>query len=67
LPDLKFIVLQDAIGADAPNIKMIKSQGYSYIITVTAKDQVSLYNEVQKRVCQGESDELGAVMVGDYL
>lgn len=61
LPDLKFIVLQDAIGADAPNIRMIKNQGYSYIITVTADDQVSLYNEVQKRVCQGESDEFEVV------
>ena len=61
LPDLKFIVLQDAIGADAPNIRMIKSQGYSYIITVTAKDQASLYNEVQKRVCQGESDGSSAM------
>jgi hypothetical protein len=28
-------------------------KGYFYIITVTAKDQVSLYNEVQKRICQG--------------
>lgn len=61
LPNLKFIVLQDAIGADAPNIRMIKSQGYSYIITVTAEDQVSLYNEVQKRVCQGGSDEFEVV------
>jgi hypothetical protein len=61
LPDLKFIVLQDAIGADAPNIKMIKSQGYSYIITVTAKDQVSLYNEVQERIYRGECNEFEVV------
>ena len=52
LPNLKFIVLQDAIGADAPNIRMIQAQGYSYIITVTADDQVSLYNLVQERICQ---------------
>jgi len=57
LPELKFIVLQDAIGADAPNIRMIKNQGYSFIITVTADDQVSLYNEVQERFCRGEGDE----------
>ena len=57
LPDFKFIILQDAIGADAPNIRMIKNQGYSYIITATADDQVSLYNEVQKRICRGEGDE----------
>jgi hypothetical protein len=58
LPGLKFIVLQDAIGGDAPNIRMIKNQGYSYIITVTAADQASLYNEVQDRFCRGEGDEL---------
>jgi hypothetical protein len=57
LPELKFIVLQDAIGADAPNIRMIKNQSYSYIITVTADDQISLYNEVQERFCRGEGDE----------
>ena len=57
LSEMKFIVLQDAIGADAPNIGMIKNQGYSYIITVTADDQVSLYEEVQRRFCNGEGDE----------
>lgn len=61
LPGMKFIVLQDAIGADAPNIKMITGLGYSYIITVTASDQVSLYNEVQMRLCKGQGVEFEEV------
>jgi hypothetical protein len=61
LPGMKFIVLQDAIGADAPNIKMITGLGYSYIITVTASDQVPLYNEVQMRLCKGQGVEFEEV------
>ena len=61
LPGMKFIVLQDAIGADGPNIRMITSLGYSYLITVTAADQVSLYNEVQLRLGRGQSIEFEEV------
>lgn len=57
MPEMKFIILQDAIGADGPNIKMIKNIGYSYIITVTENDQVSLYEDVQKRYLKGEVTE----------
>lgn len=57
MPEMNFIILEDAIGADGPNIGMIKNLGYSYIITVTAGDQVSLYEEVQKRYAKGEVTE----------
>ena len=57
LPGMRLIVLQDAIGADGPNIKMIKNHGNSYIITVTADDQVSLYNNVLQRFSQNEGNE----------
>ncbi len=58
LPEFKFIILQDAIGADAPNIRMIKKLGYSYIITVKPDDQESLYREAEKRICKGEYTEI---------
>jgi len=58
LPKLNYIVLEDALGADAPNIKMIKKQGDSYIITVMPSDQPYLYSTVLHRIfTDGKGDE----------
>lgn len=57
LPDLKCVVLEDAMGADAPNIRRLQGLDYGFIITAKISDLPYLYSEVQQRLRNGDTQE----------
>ena len=57
LPNLGFVVLQDAIAADAPTIRLHQSLDNRFIITAKASDLPFLYHQVQQHFCQGLTQE----------
>lgn len=56
-PNQRFIVLQDAIAADAPTIRLHQALDNRFIITAKDSDLTFLFNEVQHRLVQGLTEE----------
>jgi hypothetical protein len=56
-PNLCFVVLQDAIAADAPTIRQHQALGNQFIITAKPSDLAFLYQQVQQRFTQGLTEE----------
>lgn len=56
-PDLEFIVLEDGLYGNGPNIKLLEELGYQYIITVKEKDHIELMNAAQDEICAGKGKE----------
>lgn len=57
-PRLKFLVVEDALYANAPHIKLLNSLGYKYIIGVKEGDHKYLFDNVQELIAKEEDHEL---------
>jgi len=57
-PRLPLLIVQDALHADAPNINLLKSLGYSYITGVKEGDHKYLFDKVQECICAETDNEL---------
>lgn len=56
-PNQRFIVLQDAIAADAPSIRRHQALDNRFIITAKESDLGFLYTQVQQRLVKGLTEE----------
>ena len=56
-PQRKFIVLEDSLQANGPHIKELKRLGFGFIIMVKPGDHAALFNEVNRRLMAGETQE----------
>jgi hypothetical protein len=56
-PRLLLLIVQDALHADAPNINLLKSLGYSYITGVKEGDHKFLFDKVQEHICNETDNE----------
>ena len=52
------ILLQDALSCNAPHIRLLKSNGYSFIITAKARSSSLLLNTVLDGLANGSTQEL---------
>lgn len=57
-PRLEMILLQDALSCNAPHIRLLKSNGYSFIITAKARSSSLLLNTVLDGLANGSTQEL---------
>jgi hypothetical protein len=53
-------VVEDALFANGPHIKLLKELKIGYIISVKPDGQESLFAEINRRLCRGEYEELEA-------
>lgn len=56
-PRLPILIVEDALHAKAPNINLLKSLGYRYIIGVKEGDHKYLFNSVQEKIKLNEDNE----------
>ncbi len=56
-PHLKIIVVEDALAANGPHIRLLQSLNMRFILGVKPGDHVALFQHVEKRVAQGQADE----------
>ena len=57
LPDMPLLILQDALAADGPHIRLLMEQGHDFIITAKESDLPHLFNEVLNRMDKGQAEE----------
>jgi len=55
-PRLKMIILEDALAANGPHIKMLKDNDFSFIIRVKEGNNVSLMITIQERLIAGKME-----------
>ncbi len=55
-PRLEILVVEDALYAKAPHIKLLNSLGYSYIIGVKEGDHEYLFNSVQEKIISNKDN-----------
>jgi len=56
-PRLPLLIIEDALYAKAPHIKLLNSMDYRYIIGVKEGDHEYLFNQVQDRILSNEANE----------
>jgi len=56
-PHLKIIVVEDALAANAPHIRLLQSLNMRFILGVKPGDHVALFKQVEERVVQHQADE----------
>lgn len=54
-PKLKFLVVQDALAANGPNIKELKKHKMRFVIGVKPGDHTYLFDQVEKKKTDGQS------------
>jgi RNase P protein component len=57
-PQLKLIVVEDALAANGPHLELLGALDLRYIITVKEGDHEALFAEVQERLRAGTCEEL---------
>ncbi len=56
-PHLPLVIIEDALSANAPHIKAIKSYNYRFILGVKPGDHAYLFNYVEQAQTEGETTE----------
>jgi hypothetical protein len=60
-PELKAILVEDALGANGPHISLIKSLGYSFIIGAKPVGNGYLFNQLDAHVKDGRAHEFEVI------